>query len=489
MLKSLARSTELNFLSQLIVTASAFVISVAVARRLGPEAAGIFGYCTWLLGVVTALVILGGPNAITRFVAAHEDTSTADQIAGRALRLGLWVGMGSTVVLAILVRAGVPFAAPRPLLWIVVATVPWAVWNTLLLAILTGRRRFDRILLLQLLQAPLGVSAILLCLWRGTSVFGVLLALGAVACFATGCGLSAVRDLVAWRAPPLDTALRQQVRGALLALSGILFLDLVVWQRSEVFLLSLWSTAPQIAFYSIAYALSLRAAMLLPGAIAGVLLPQIAVLYAGRGRLQDVSPTYQRAVRYLALVSLPLGGAGVVLARPAVALAYGDGYEPMVPVLQVLVAAGTIGAIAAAASSLLYGIGRQNFILVALIGLAVLNLALDFVMIPRYAALGAAIAKGVAQGLGSAAGVLYVSRALGIAFPWRDVGRIALAVAGAMAVTAVLLPHAPASPSLGLALCTSVFAACFALGLKLLRVMNRDDRALWHRFRTGWLGR
>jgi O-antigen/teichoic acid export membrane protein len=226
--------------------------------------------------------------------------------------------------------------------------------------------------------------------------------------------------------------------------------------------------------------------MLLPGAIAGVLLPQIAVLYAGRGRLQDVSPTYQRAVRYLALVSLPLGGVGVVLARPAVALAYGDGYEPMVPVLQVLVAAGTVGAIAAAASSLLYGIGRQNFILVALIGLAVLNLALDFVMIPRYAALGAAIAKGVAQGLGSAAGVLYVSRALGIAFPWRDVGRIALAVAGAMAITAALLPHAPASPSLGLALCTPVFAACFALGLKLLRVMNRDDLALWHRFRTGW---
>jgi hypothetical protein len=116
-----------------------------------------------------------------------------------------------------------------------------------------------------------------------------------------------------------------------------------------------------------------------------------------------------------------------------------------------------------------------------------LNLALDFVMIPRYAALGAAVAKGVAQLFGSAAGVLYVSRRLGVAFPWRDVGRIALAVAGAMALTAALLPHVPSSPSVGLALGTPVFAVVFSLGLRLLRVMNRDDVALWHRFRAGWL--
>jgi O-antigen/teichoic acid export membrane protein len=121
----------------LTVTGAAFVINLAVARRLGPESAGIFAYCTWMLGVVMALATLGGPTAITRFVAAHEESSPiAARIAGRALRLGCVVGVAAALGLVILVAAGVPFAAPRALLWIVAATAPWAVCNALLLAIL-----------------------------------------------------------------------------------------------------------------------------------------------------------------------------------------------------------------------------------------------------------------------------------------------------------------------------------------------------------------
>src|SRR5439155_5786907 len=88
-------------------------------------------------------------------------------------------------------------------------------------------------------------------------------------------------------APVVLTA---EARAFLLPLSIVAVLDVIVWDRSEVFFLGLYASSEEIAYYSLVFGLATRI-MIIPGIAVGALLPAFAALH-GQGEPEEFRALY-----------------------------------------------------------------------------------------------------------------------------------------------------------------------------------------------------
>ena len=118
------------------------------------------------------------------------------------------------------------------------------------------------------------------------------------------------------------------------------------------------------------------------------------------------------------------------------------------------------------------GIERQAFIAKFGSLVAVLNIALDLILIPMHGALGAAIANCSAQVLGTAGGMIYVSRCLRVNFPWA-VTLTTYSAAGLATALAAWMFRSIQPGILAFVVSFIVMAALYVFMLVLCGVVNR----------------
>jgi O-antigen/teichoic acid export membrane protein len=227
-----------------------------------------------------------------------------------------------------------------------------------------------------------------------------------------------------------------RIRKFSITVSYILLVDAIVWQRSEVLFLKGYSTIAQIAFYTLAYSIASKL-----GDIASTFSTTLMPLYSesyGRHGLRDIGLILINAMKYLQMLMVPLCLLGVAIARPVAQLIYGSQFLSVALPLQILLVALSVTSIGVVLSPLVYGIDKQSFIAKYGTAVAVLNIALDLILIPKYAAIGAAAANSTAQIVGVLGGSIYVVRHIRVKFPWRTTVAIYSAAAIALAPVAFL---------------------------------------------------
>jgi O-antigen/teichoic acid export membrane protein len=255
----------------------------------------------------------------------------------------------------------------------------------------------------------------------------------------------------------------------------LILLDAVVWQRSGVFFLGLWSPAAEVAYYAMAFSLAQMAMRLIPGTLVGLLIPTMSKSF-GAGDMTQVASIYRAAGRWMAVLAVPVAVGGGLLAPQLVEALYGPGFRPMAGPLALLLGSGAaVMVIGFPASSVLYALdGQAPLVRVGLVT-ALLNLALMVWLVPAYGAWGAALATGAAQLFSLAPGAWFAGRAMGGV--WPDLARLP-AIAAAAALMAVpvtaLASHLPAIPALLAA--TPSGAVAYALGLWVFSGLPAVDR-------------
>ena len=271
--------------------------------------------------------------------------------------------------------------------------------------------------------------------------------------------------------------------------TAITALDILVWDRSEMFFLGRYSTIVEVAFYSLAFNLSQNL----------LLLPRVATTAAGatiavqQGR--DPKSTSSLAIgtmRVLALICIPAAFGMSALAGPILRFAYGAKYIPAIPMFSLL-AVFTLGrALQLPARQLLTSTDRQGALLKWGGALAVLNLILDFSLIPRSGAMGAAIAKSIVMSVGVVSVWWIVAVSFRVRLPLGRLARMTVAAVimfvGVKAMVRVTPPVVAVvlGPPLGIALILTLF--------RLLRCLSPEDqeplrsvgRKMPARLRGGW---
>jgi O-antigen/teichoic acid export membrane protein len=252
----------------------------------------------------------------------------------------------------------------------------------------------------------------------------------------------------------------------------LMILNMVVWDRSDVvFLRHLVRDPAQISFFSSAISL-IDKIQAIPLAFGSATFATIQAQY-GRDRRQ-LPQVASNALWYGFACSVPLLVGLAAMSSQVIPFLYGVKYLPAIPVLAVAAIFAIPKCLVAPTWSVMEAEVRQGFLIGWLIFCAIINIALDLILIPRLGAMGAAVANGTAQLLLPIGLVWRVHSLFGLKFPWGAAARLMIS-AGAMAAVVLAIASRFAAwwgMPIEFVFGTAAFVAC----MRLTRVLREDDR-------------
>jgi O-antigen/teichoic acid export membrane protein len=448
--------------------------SIVIARAIGPEKLGYFLYLWWIAGVAQTLGSLGIPAATRKYMSEYfgrGQIGIAKTVFYRTLRL-------QTLISAVISLAGLAivwFFAERQYrvmgLFMIGSIFPSMV-NSIAAGANTAFEDLRANVPASLVSTGIFVAATFSSIYFGWGLLGI-----AIGIFAMRAAELVVRFLpLAKRfrrhpAEPLDRTLSRRM----FLFSGqsliLLLLGLIVWDRSEmVFLKHFCADIRQVAFYSVAFNMTER--LLVFSQVFGTATGATMMVQYGRdsSRVRGLAET---SARYLALISFPVHLGLAAIAVPLVWLTYGSKYSGAVPALIVAACLGIPKAFFIPVQAILSSWERQDLIIRWGLVSAAINVGLDFALIPKYGAIGAALANGATQTFFSLALWLAAARLLRIRFPISPIVRTA-AVAAVMAI-AVHFTTSRLPALLGLPLAIVLGVAIYLALIRVTRVLNPAD--------------
>jgi O-antigen/teichoic acid export membrane protein len=456
---------------------------------LGPEK---LGYCSFVMFVVTVAgaSATGGMSVGAQKYAAEAlgrgDPATAMAVLRLVLRWQSWMAAWLVTLGTAIVFVAVPPGHRAYAVLAVLSIGPVLVQSVFTAGIAAAERLRDNVWP-SLVSTAINVMLTAVALLLGWDLVGLTLALlvsRVVDCVLRGIAfhrvasswspLSAAHDgsraIAAAVAVPDD--LRRRLLGFARDMTLLVILGIVVWDRSEIFVLKHFSAVTELAFYSLAFNI-VRQMLMVPRVFVWAV---SARLFAEHGRTPargaELTAT---SMRYLALFSIPACLGLAALAAPVVCVLYGSRYLPAVPVLAVVASLSVLRSLSMPAQDLVMVADRQALLLWWAVGLALLNIMLDLWWIPAAGAMGAAWANGTAQTIGAIGLLAYASRRLNLKVPWSAVGW-ALLASTPMAV-AVLVIVAVLPPLAAIAAALPAGVAVYLVALRWLGVFGPVDRA------------
>lgn len=138
------------------------------------------------------------------------------------------------------------------------------------------------------------------------------------------------------------------------------------------------------------------------------LFPLMSKLYMSG--IEETRNLLSKSIRFCAIIGIPIGFGGMVLANPIVNLAYGEQYINAIIPLQILIWSTPIILLRSNFRSTLIGLNKQMADL-KMIGLgALVNVILNLFLIPLYGMMGAAVATIFAESIILCLGYFYVKK-------------------------------------------------------------------------------
>lgn len=404
-----------NGLTNLLPPVYALAQSVVAARILGPDGMGRQSFIAWSYLTLAILLAGGLPNALLRYVGYAIGQGRAAE--ARTLLAWAWrieavaAVLGGGLLVAVALTGSEPQAA-----WVFAGVACAAsAMQAVPSALLTGVQRWKQASLIGLSTGTIGTVAVVVVLSLGGGIVGMF----AVEAVVTTANLAlagifarrALAELVPAAERGVGADLQREVlRYAAVASIQVLF-HLVVWRRSEFFLLNRYSPDSAIAMYSIAFS-TMWALERLPTGMTAALTPAFATLL-GAGRLDRVRTGFARSVRLSLLAGLPMA-AGLLAVGPSVLRAiYGGDYADAGVILQILAVVFPLVLLSRVAGSLLQGLGKLRLILTSGAVATLANVTLAVALIPRYGGMGAGIANAGAQATSALTNLFFVLRSIG----------------------------------------------------------------------------
>jgi len=237
----------------------------------------------------------------------------------------------------------------------------------------------------------------------------------------------------------------------------------------------------EVGFYSAADRV-IKAVVMIMTSMGVVLLPR-ASYYIERAKLSEYRHLTTAAVRFILFVSFPATAGLIALAGPLMLLLSGRAFEPAIPLVQIMGLNVTVIAVGHFLGyQVLYPQGKERLLLSSVALGAIVNLLLNWLLIPRWHALGAALSTLAAELCVTSVRIV-VSRAHS-QFLWPIGGMLKYGLATIlMAVVVGLLCSSLADTALRLLIPTLAGGAVYVVVLWLLK--DSMLSVFWRRLTAG----
>jgi O-antigen/teichoic acid export membrane protein len=446
----LIKNSVLTLFNTLFVFVTGWIISVWVARQLGPSNYGIFNLVLWLTDSFTFLIAMGLTHAVTKFIAefnGRDDLDALTPIIVFVLKIEIVLSVVTTCVLLFFsTQISHYFFTPKQSIFFVIAFIgilPGMI-TAIFSSTIDGIQKFEYFTYANLILTPLSFFSKIIVLWMGKGIIGLLVVMLVFSFInAIFYGIVLAKEGVLTRrnlTRKLDPALKKRIFKYNTSVMAILVCDKIVWDKSENFFLGRLCSSEQIGFYNLGYNIAQKLVAFLPFTFWRILFPAMSH-YFGSGDRDKMKRLFFLATRYLAFAAFPMGVAGTICAYQIIHYLYGHDFIGAQRVLQIIFLASIVSSLANPASAVLYGYEKQSFIYKYGFILACLNIGLDLLIIKRYGALGAAIAYAVTTLFASIGGLIYTCRTMKLPYPFVSLFKILFSTIIMGTVMEIILLH------------------------------------------------
>ncbi len=398
------RGSFLMMISYLFFRVGGYLYRFILSRMLGPEGYGLVGLTTPFQGIFQVLSAGGFPPAISKFVAQHNAVGETD-MARQVILTSLKFMMVAGTLFGLLIFFSADWIAN---FWFHKSAMVYPLQAVALItpfSVIVGAMRgaFQGVYKMELVVVSRAVEQIFMISMAVVFVSIGFYAAGAVLGTAFGFIASAIISLIllkkyVWVLFPkpatkisfkdelilLKTLLVFSIPVAITALSEMAIYDvgpLVIGRYLPAQDAGYYTTADPIARLPLIISLSI-AAVILPAASEAASLKDHKLLE------NYITQSY----RYVVLLVLPLCVGIAAFAQPLLSLLFGSNYIYGAPALSILVVGMTFYTLFMVSSSIIQGIGHPRLPMIILIIGTVINIVLNFLMVPMYGIVGAAIA-------------------------------------------------------------------------------------------------
>ncbi len=489
--KSVLGNFSWSLISSLSLFIYGFVISAIIARVLGEHDYGDYTYLVWMYTVVSLVAALGSGQTITKHVSEWVTQAKPGRAAALVRR---YVGVQTILVGGLIIGLwlllqhnqwliGKPVSSTHLLLALVIA-LPVTL-NATFIVTLQGLQRFRQVGVVSAVNVAvaLGLIAILLQFNPRITTFLSIVLIAQLA--ALGLYGYYLRDFL-WLRGQIEASVWRPLLVFAAGIYAISFIDMVVWQRSEIYFLGRFAPQREIGFYNLAFGLVNASIYLVVSAFNSVLVPVFTRLH-----IEDkdaIHTGFYRTTKLAGLFVLPAAVGLAVMAPSVVSMLYGEAFLPVAELVWILAISVSVSAIAGSAAALVYSQGKHWFNVKTGIPLALGNIGLDLWLIPHYWAVGAAWANTITQVVGVSVLVWFVLHTFALRAPFESLAKClvaALAMGGVLWGVYLAGVHDILFVVLGVPLGMTVYMAV----LLPLRVLDSTDILMLRSVEEGMHGR
>lgn len=479
--KTIARNSLWSLADSLVGMVSSFACSIAVARAMGPEQLGYYSIVMWMANSAGWVAAFGIPAA-TRTYAAEAigkgDYALARAIVQITFRIQLYMALAAVAVGLVVVFLRVP---PQHLTFAVLAVVS-------ILPMLMFTIPSNAITATEDLAPNVRASLVSTVVIGGGTALSLVMGWG-LAGLTAAMLASRVVDFVLrqifykriysrFPAPDKHQKLPPELKRRIIQFckqaTVMTALEIVVWDRLELIFLQRYSTIAQVSFFNQPFNWVSQWLLLLPKIVSSAAGASIAVQH-GRDPAQTAGLAIG-STRVLALITLPAAFGLSALASPVIRVLLGARYLPCIGIFGVLALVMVGKALQMPARQLLVSTGRQHLQVWWGLVFCAINLVLDFALIPRHGAMGAAIAKGIILVGGGASIWWIVAVSFRVRLPLASLARMTLASIGMFLLVRALAAFVP--PLVALIVGPPVGIAAILVLYRVLRCLDPADRPI-----------
>lgn len=413
---------------------ASIVLYVVMARKLGDEKFGVFTFAFSIATLATTFGGFGQATILTREV-ARDRSRVHDYLANT-------LGLMAAVTVPALLLAGVVLSAAgtdgetRATLALLGAGVTADLLCAACYATFQAFERLGAIPTIQISQRVVTAAVGVAALANGAGVTAVAAVYAATSTLAFVVALVVVRRLARPRLRISPARWLPLMRAA--APVGLAAVFFTVLFRLDMIMLGSFKSRADVGEYGAAYRI-LEATLFLSWAVTGAFYPVFSRL--GPSSEPPLRAVFERSLKLLTSLTLPLAVAAAALGEPLVRLLYGPEFEEAGRALVLLAATIALYPPCYLAGMLLVSQDRQR-VITWTYGMAALgNVLLNLVLIPRWSLHGAAVATSVSQ---LAVAVVLLAAAQRVTGPLRWAATLVTpAVAAALAGGAMLVAQGP----------------------------------------------
>lgn len=397
-LKIIAKGAGIVFLGMIIGKIIGYFFVMFIAR-LGTEQYGLLTLGFAFVSFFTAIPLLGLDNGLLRYLPYYRSKRDLSNVKG-AITSSLKICVPLSLFIAIIIFiftdqiANYFFHNPQlaPILRIFSFIIPFSVITTLFSSTFRAFKRIEYVVgLKEILEKSIRLLAAFLLISFGLGIMGAAYSFLISEIFIF---LVAILILEKKVFPIFRTKVKanHHIKELLdysipLMLSGIMVF-MVAW--ADTLMLGYFKTASEVGIYNAAHPTA-ALMFILPTAIISLFLPVITELYTKK-KTNEIKDIFKRVSRWIFFVSFPIFLMMLFFSKHIILIIFGNDYISAAPVLSILIFGYLFYSINYTSNNILNMAKKTKTIFFITLMFVGSNILLNFLLIPPYGVIGAAIA-------------------------------------------------------------------------------------------------